>query len=65
MAIRGVRGRGAGVVHVVWSPGQGTPLPEYATYPNDQGEIGVLNTSGSLETKGHPFFEPIGTNGRA
>jgi hypothetical protein len=21
-----------------WSPGQGTPLPEYATYQNDQGE---------------------------
>jgi hypothetical protein len=48
-----------------WSPGQATPLPEYATYQNDQGELGVLNTSGSLETKGHPFFEPIGTNGRA
>ena len=48
-----------------WSPGQGTPLPEYATYPNDDGELGVLNTSGSVETKGHPFFEPIGTNGRA
>ena len=48
-----------------WSPGQGTPLLEYATYENDQGELGVLNTSGSLDTKGHPFFEPIGTNGRA
>lgn len=48
-----------------WSPGQGTPLPEYATYQNDQGELGVLNTSGALETKGHPFFEAIGTNGRA
>ena len=39
------------------SPGQGTPLPVYATYPNDQGELGVLNTSGSVETKGHPFFD--------
>src|SRR4051812_8287880 len=48
-----------------WSPGQGTPLPEFATYQNDQGELGVLNTSGSVDTKGHPFFEPIGTNGRA
>ena len=48
-----------------WSPGQGTPLPAYATYANDQGELGVLNTSGAIETKGHPFFEPIGTNGRA
>ena len=48
-----------------WSPGQGTPLPEFATYDNDQGQLGVLNTSGQFETKGHPFFEPIGTNGRA
>jgi len=39
-----------------WSPGQGTPLPEYATYQNDQGELGVLNSSGALYTKGHPFF---------
>jgi hypothetical protein len=48
-----------------WSPGQGTPLPEFATYDNDQGQLGVLNTSGPFDTKGHPFFEPIGTNGRA
>ena len=48
-----------------WSPGQGTPLPEFATYDNEQGELGVLNTSGPIDTKGHPFFEPIGTNGRA
>ena len=48
-----------------WSPGQGTPLPAFATYDNEQGQLGVLNTSGSFETKGHPFFEPIGTNGRA
>jgi hypothetical protein len=48
-----------------WSPGQGTPLPEYATYDNEQGQLGMLNTSGPLDTRGHPFFEPIGTNGRA
>src|SRR3954463_7002176 len=48
-----------------WGPGQGTPLPEFATYQNDQGELGGLNTSGSLDTNGHPFFESIGTNGRA
>jgi hypothetical protein len=48
-----------------WAPGQGTPLAEFATYGNDQGHVGVLNASGALETKGHPFFEPIGTNGRA
>ena len=48
-----------------WAPGQGTPLLEFATYDNDRGQLGVLNTSGRLDTKGHPFFEPIGTNGRA
>jgi hypothetical protein len=48
-----------------WRPGQGTPLAEFATYDNEQGQLGVLNTSGQLDTKGHPFFEPIGTNGRA
>jgi hypothetical protein len=48
-----------------WSPGQGTPLPAFATYANDRGQVGVLNLSGQLETKGHPFFEAIGSNGRA
>jgi hypothetical protein len=56
---------GAGSSASWWSPGQGTPLPAFATYDNDQGQIGVLNTAGPLDTKGHPFFEPIGTNGRA
>jgi hypothetical protein len=48
-----------------WTPGQGTPLPAYAVYDNDRGQIGVLNASGPYETKGHPFFEPVGSNGRA
>jgi hypothetical protein len=48
-----------------WAPGQGTVLPDFSTYDNDRGQLGVLNASGTLDTKGHPFFEPIGTNGRA
>ena len=48
-----------------WAPGQGTPIAEFATYGNDRGVVGVLNTSGRVDTKGHPFFEPIGSNGRA
>jgi hypothetical protein len=48
-----------------WAPGQGTPLADLATYQNDRGQVGVLNASGTVQTKGHPFFEPIGTNGRA
>jgi hypothetical protein len=48
-----------------WSPGDGAPLAAYVTYPNAHGQLGILNTSGAIETKGHPFFEPIGGNGRA
>ena len=48
-----------------WSPGQGTPLPAFAVYGNDRGEVGVLHASGPIATKGHPFFDAIGTNGRA
>jgi hypothetical protein len=48
-----------------WAPGEGTPLADFATYPNDRGRVGVLNTSGTLDTKGHPFFDAIGSNGRA
>jgi hypothetical protein len=48
-----------------WSPGSGLPLPAFAEYANSFGKVGILNTSGTITTKGHPFFEPIGTNGRA
>jgi hypothetical protein len=48
-----------------WAAGDGTPLADFATYENESGLVGVLNTSGRLDTKAHPFFEPIGANGRA
>ena len=48
-----------------WSPGEGTPLAPLVPYPNSFGQVGVLNTAGVIDTKGHPFFEPIGENGRA
>lgn len=48
-----------------WSPGQGTPLAELEAYPNEYGVLGVLNGTGEIKTGGHPFFEPIGQNGRA
>jgi hypothetical protein len=48
-----------------WSPGQGTPLTELEPYANDHGVLGILNSAGPIVTKGHPFFEPIGENGRA
>jgi hypothetical protein len=48
-----------------WSPGQGTPLAKLEPYADEHGILGILNAAGPIETKGHPFFEPIGTNGRA
>jgi hypothetical protein len=51
--------------HAWWEPGSGATLPASARYANAYGEIGVLNTAGAVDTRGHAFFEPIGTNGRA
>jgi hypothetical protein len=48
-----------------WSPGDGRLLPAESQYDNPTGRIGLLNAAGPVETKGHPFFEPLGTNGRA
>src|SRR5690606_14004316 len=48
-----------------WPPGDDRPLPAYVEYENDFGRLGILNADGPVETDGHPFFEPLGTNGRA
>ena len=45
--------------------GSGATLPAVADYANDFGRLRVLNTSGAVPTKGHPFFTPLGPNGRA
>lgn len=47
------------------SPGDDRVLPARADYENKSGSIGYLNVNGEQATAGHPFFEPIGTNGRA
>ncbi len=48
-----------------WAPSDGRPLPAYVEYANPSGRLGIVNASGPVETKGHPFFEALGTNGRA
>jgi hypothetical protein len=40
-------------------------LPASSEFDDPRGKLGVLNTGGPTQTKGHPFFEPLGTNGRA
>lgn len=46
-------------------PGKGGALAAELEFDNARGRIGVLNASGPVETQGHPFFEPLGANGRA
>jgi hypothetical protein len=47
-----------------WAPGDGRPLPAEALYTNGSGALGLLNTAGTIDTRNHPFFAPLGTNGR-
>ena len=44
--------------------GQGGTLPAEMNFENLNGKVGVLNTAGAIEMKGHPFFEPLGLNPR-
>jgi len=48
-----------------WAPGSGAVLGALADFDDSSGKVQLLNAKGPLETKGHPFFEPIGRNGRA
>lgn len=48
-----------------WSPGEPRRFPAQADYPNSYGTLRTLYTGSPVETAGHPFFSPIGPNGRA
>src|SRR5690348_2728813 len=48
-----------------WDGTRGIPLPASKTFGNSSGELRLLNTSGAVETNGHAFFTPLGSNGRA
>lgn len=48
-----------------WAPGEDRVWPETLDYPNTNGVLRTVLTGGPVQTNGHPFFEPIGTNGRA
>jgi hypothetical protein len=51
---------------ITWlEPGSGAVLPEFDAFDSSTGTLGVLNASGQIKTDGHPFFTPLGTNGRA
>ena len=48
-----------------WNAGWGGVLPWEESYENADGLLSVRNRTGAIQTKDHPFFEPLGSNGRA
>ncbi|MCP5145263.1 MAG: hypothetical protein H6978_10665 [Gammaproteobacteria bacterium] len=48
-----------------WRPGSGETMPAQMAIRNANGALGIVNADGAVNTRGHPFFEPIGANGRA
>src|SRR6516165_4856959 len=48
-----------------WDPNRGTPLPPAKDFEDPSGQLRLLNQSGEVQTKDHPFFTPLGSNGRA
>ena len=51
---------------VTWiEPRSNAVLPEFDEFDSNEGKIGILNASGAVNTEAHPFFTPLGTNGRA
>jgi hypothetical protein len=47
------------------SAGTSGVLPAQAEFPTPTGRVGLLLSGGPIEMKGHPFFTPLGKNGRA
>jgi hypothetical protein len=45
--------------------GKATRLQAEMTFAAAEGRLGVLMAGGPVDTAGHPFFSPLGTNGRA
>ena len=48
-----------------WDAARGAPLPPSKDYEDASGQLRLLNKSGEVQTKDHPFFTPLGSNGRA
>ena len=48
-----------------WAPGLDRTLPRSLSYADDTGVLTILNLGGDTKTLGHPFFTPLGPNGRA
>ena len=44
-----------------FTAGAGLVLPRELTFENASGRLGILNADGPVATKGHPFFEALGS----
>jgi hypothetical protein len=48
-----------------WDPNRGIPLAPSKDFRDASGTLRLLNKSGLVQTAGHPFFTPLGSNGRS
>lgn len=46
-------------------PGEAFQIPAFSQFENPAGQLGYIHAKGEFNTKGHPFFEASGSNGRA
>ena len=58
-------GLGAAAPQRWWTPGEGRVFPAQLDYDDPSGDLRLLLADGPMRTRGHPFFEPLGPNGRA
>lgn len=63
--MRGQSGRSYSLGADWWEPGRGAVFPLEEEYDNPSGQVRILNANGMIRPEGHPFFEALGTNGRA
>jgi predicted MFS family arabinose efflux permease len=51
---------------LLWiEPGMDVTLPAELQFDDPLGRLGIVNATGPVDTKDHPFFTPLGANGRA
>lgn len=48
-----------------WEPGSNRNMPMFSTFPDSTGDITIVNMDGPIAIEDHPFFQNVGTNGRA
>src|SRR5262245_29301768 len=62
---RALEGRYQLTYYPWWDVNRGTPFPPSMAFGDPSGQLRLLNKSGEVQTKDHPFFTPLGSNGRA